>query len=905
MAEEKQTTRFHLWRWLIRFIGVVVPRRFRARFRQEWEAELEYREALLARWGRLDWRNKVELLWRSLGAFWDALLLQPRRLEDEMFQDLRYGARMLLKSKAFTVAAVLSLTLGIGANTAIFSVIDAVMLRTLPVERPERLAEFSRLNPQGGGESFTYPQFEQFRERNHVFANVFGFAYRQPRVNIGGHEEPALVQLVTGQYFAALGIKAGLGQTPSAADDRAFGAAYAEEQRAVISDSFWQRKFSRDPAVLGKSVTINGTAFTVIGVAPPGFFGVSLDYAVDVWLPLSAQPQLDGESELNETGRNWLKVMARLKPGVSLEAATADADLIFHEYLRSMNASPEALAQRIGLTPGGKPVSGMRRILSQPLLMLLAIVVLVLLIACANLANLLLAKASARRREIMTRLALGATRLRLVRQLLTESALLALLGGVAGIFLGKWGSDLLMALTFNGLALGPTPKPLLFQLDLRILGFTILISMLAGILFGLVPALNATRPDLIGGLNENTVGLSGNRHRRRLNRVLVAAQLAASLVLLITAGLFVRGFQKLAGVELGFDSHVAQARITTPPNYTDAQRERFWSETRAKLVAYPGVLSVSESLPGLFSRYNIYTDVTVEGRPARSALGERSHDVVVAAGPGFFSTLGTPLLLGREFGAQDHQHSVKVAIINETLAHRLFPDRNPVGQYLRIGGGPVPVEIVGMVKDAKYDSVLTDAPSMLYLPLEQFQPAPHQSATRFFEVRTAGDAADSAARLQQIVHELDQNLSVEFRPLLDLVDQSLLLQRLIARLTGLFGLLGLSLACLGVYGIMSYTVAQRANEFGLRMALGARRGDVIRHVLLEAMWPVLGGAAFGLVVAVGATRLVSSQLFGLTATDPLTILLATFSMSAVAALAAYLPARKASRVEPMVVLRRE
>ncbi|HEY7181208.1 MAG TPA: ABC transporter permease [Blastocatellia bacterium] len=891
-----------LSRRMIALIGVVVPRRFRSHWKREWEAELEYREALLDRWDRLDWRNKLALLRRASGAFWDAMLLQPRRLEDEMFQDLRYGARMLLKSKGFTAVAVLSLALGIGANTAIFSVIDAAMLRTLPVERPGELAEFSRLNPQGGGESFTYPQFEQFRERSQVFTNVFGFAYRQPRVNIGGKEEPALVQIVTGQYFSALGVKAGLGRTWATATDHASGVASTEEQIAVISDGFWRRKFAGDAAAIGKSVTINGNAFTVIGVATPDFFGVSLDYAVDVWLPVGAQPQIDGESELNETGRNWLKVMARLKPGVSLAAATADADLIFHQYLSSVNASPEALAQRIGLTPGGRPVFGMRKAWSQPLLMLLAIVVLVLLIACANLANLLLAKASARQREITTRLALGATRLRLVRQLLTESMLLALLSGAAGIFLGKWGSDLLMALTFNGLALGPTPKPLLFRLDLRILGFTILISMLAGILFGLAPALKATRPDLIAGLNENTSHLSGNRHRRRLNRFLVAGQLAASLVLLIMAGLFVRSFQKLASVELGFDPQVAQARVTPPPNYTDAERERVWSAMREKLAAYPGALSVSESLPGLFSHYNFYTEATVEGRAPRKGLGERDRDVVVAAGPRFFSTLGMPLLLGRDFGSQDHQNSVKVTIVNEALAHRLFPGRNPLGQYLSIGEEPL--EVVGVVKDAKYDSVLADARSMLYFPLEQFPPA-HSSAIRFFEVRAAGDAANFATRLQQIAQGLDQSLSVESRPLADLVDQSLLLQHLIARLTGFFGLLGLSLACLGVYGIMSYTVTQRASEMGIRMALGARPGDIIRQVLSEAMWPVLSGVAFGLVVAVGATRFVASQLFGLTATDPLTILLATCLMGAVAGLAAYFPARKAARVEPMVVLRRE
>ena len=904
MAEAPETNRFRFWLWLIRVIGVIVPLRLRADWRREWEAELRHREELLAEWDRLDLRAKINLLRRSTSAFWDALWLQPKRLEDEMFQDLRFGARMLLKSKGFTAVAALSLALGIGANTAIFSVIDAAMLRTLPVERPEQLVLFSRLNSQGGGESFTYPQFEQFRERNQVFASVFGFAYRQPRVNAGGSEEVALVQLASGHYFSTLGIHAALGQTFTPAIERGPGAVAADEQVAVISDGFWRRKFARDPAVVGKSVTINGSAFNIIGVTPPGFFGVSLDYVVDVWLPLAAQPLLDGQSELNETGRNWLRVMARLKPGVSLEQATAGSDLIFHQYLRSVNAPAEAIAQKVGLTPGGRPVSDMRQFLSQPLLMLMAIVIFVLLIACANLANLLLARAAAREREIAVRLALGASRFRLIRQLLTESMLLAVLGAAVGLFVGKLGSDLLLALTFKGLALGLLPLPLTFRLDLRLLGFTILITLAAGMLFGLAPALRATRPDLAPGLKENSSQASGHRRRRTLNRLLVAAQLALSLVLLITAGLFVRSFQKLVGVELGFDPQAVQVRVTPPPNYTAAQRDGVWQAVEEKISAYPGVVSASASLPGLFGRMNFYTMVSVEGAPPRQRPGvERDNDVIFFVKPGFFSTFGMPLLQGRDFGPQDQQNSVKVAIINETMRRRLFPNRNPMGQRLSPGGPPL-VEIVGVVKDAKYSSVLADAPAMLYLPLTQVPPY-IVSGPRFFAVRTTADSAGFAAHLQQALQKIDGNLLVESRPLADLVDQSLALQRLIARLTGLFGLLGLSLACVGVYGIMSYTVAQRINEMGIRLVLGARRGDIIRLVLGEAMGPSLGGIAIGLAVALGATRLVASQLFGLAASDPVTISLATLLMVAVALLAAYFPARKASRVEPIAALKYE
>jgi predicted permease len=895
---------FRFWLWLIRAVGVIVPRRLRADWRHEWEAELHHRETLLAEWDRLDWGAKIDLLRRSTSAFWDALWLQPKRLEDEMFQDLRFGMRMLLKSKGFTAVAVLSLALGIGANTAIFSVIDAAMLRTLPVERPERLVLFSRLNPQGDGESFTYPQFEQFRERNQDFSSVFGFAYRQPRVNISGSEEVALVQLASGHYFSALGVQAALGQTFTPAIDRAPGDAAADEQVAVISDGFWRRKFARDPAAVGKSVTINGSAFNIIGVTPPGFFGVSLDYVVDVWAPLTAQPLLDGQSELNATGRNWLRVMARLKPGVSLEQATAGSDLIFQQNLRSVNAPPEAIAQKVRLTPGGRPVSSMRQFLSQPLLMLMAIVVFVLLIACANLANLLLARAAAREREIAVRLALGASRFRLIRQLLTESMMLAILGAAVGLFVGKLGSDMLLALTFKGLALGPLPLPLSFRLDLRLLGFTMLIALVAGMLFGLAPALRATKPHLAPGLKENSSQASGHRRRRTLNRLLVAAQLAISLVLLITAGLFVRSFQKLVSVELGFNPQVVQVRVTPPPNYTAAQRDGVWQAVEEKISAYPGVVSASASLPGLFGRMNFYTMVSVEGAPPRQRPGvERDNDVIFFVKPGFFSTIGMPLLQGRDFGPQDQPNSGKVAIINETMRRRLFPNRNPMGQRLSPGGPPL-VEIVGVVKDAKYNSVLADAPAMLYLPLTQVPPN-IVTGPRFFAVRTTTDSAGFAAHLQQALQKIDGNLLVESRPLGDLVDQSLALQSLIARLTGLFGLLGLSLACVGVYGIMSYTVAQRTGEMGIRLALGAQRGDIIRLVLGEAMRPALGGVAIGLAVALGATRLVANQLFGLAANDPVTISLATLLMVAVASLTAYFPARKASRVEPMAALKYE
>ena len=820
-----------------------------------------------------------------------------------MIQDLRYGIRMLLRNRAFTTVVLLTLALGIGANTAIFSLVDAAMLKVLPVEKPEQLVVFNRLNPVGGGESFSYPQFEQFLQRNQSFASVFGFAFRQLKVSVAGRTEESVIQLATDQYFSALGVRATLGQTLNPTNDRIQSS--IDRQVAVISDSFWQRRFGRDPAVIGRNIIVNGAPIDIIGVTPPGFVGISLDYAVDIWLPFSMQPQIDGQSQLTSSSRNLVRVMARLRPGVTVPEASSDAELIFQQSLRSENASTEALAQKISLAPGGRPVSDMRSMLSRPLLMLMVITSLVLLIACANIANLLLAKAASRRREIAVRLSLGATRLRIIRQLLTESLVLALIGGVAGIFVGQWSNGILLRLAFNESNLGATPKPPGFDLDWRILGFTLAISLTAGVLFGLAPATIATRQDLISQLKEATTSVSAGRRRLKLNQLLVSVQLAASLVLLIVAGLFVRSFQNLANVELGFNPNSVQLRVATPPNYSDVQRTDTWSRISDTIASYPDKVAASASLPGLFSRYNFYTDTTVEGVPPRQGLSQGEHDVVCAVTSGFFATMEMTLLKGRDFGTQDHRKSVRVAIINERLGRRLFENRDPLGEHLRIGNEAI--EVVGVVRDAKYDSMLANAPPMLYVPLEQsddFPPAV-SSPVRFFEVRTTTDAASSAPVLQRFVQNIDDSLSVESLPIGRLVDRSLALQRLIARLTGFFGSLGLVLACLGVYGVMSYTTVQRTSEMGIRLALGAQRVNIIRMVLWEAMRPVLIGIVIGLGISFGVVRLMVSGLFGLRAMDPTTILMATALIIIVAAAAAYLPARKASLVDPMIALRYE
>src|SRR5262245_16654553 len=553
MTDPAQTTRFRFWLWLIRFIGVIVPRRFRARFRQEWEAELEYREALLARRDRLGWRNKFELRWRSLGALWDALLLQQLRWEDEMIQDLRFGVRMLLKHKGFTIVATLMLALGIGANTAIFSLLDAVLLKMLPVKQPEQLVALKKAGPRGASMNFSYPLIERLRDDNLVFAGILatsGVSRAKMRVEgVGsGQSEYAARETTSGGYFATLGVTALLGRTFTDEDDKTPGG----QPIAVISYGFWLRRFASDPAVVGKTITLDDTLCTIIGVTPPEFFGVEVGAATDVWLPLT---QVTRPAFLNDPGSNWLGVIARLTPGVTEQQASADRTRIFQPTLVELTgffhdpiARREFLSQAIALEPAGAGLSQLRQQFSQPLQILTVIVGLLLLIACANIASLLLSRAERRGQEIAVRSALGASRLRLIRQLLTESLLLAALGAGLSLLFAVWGRNLL--LTF--IPPGGTSLALGSALDLRALGFTAALALSVGVLFGLSPALRATRAHLAPALKDAAQTMTGG-HRLRLGNALVVAQVALSLVLLIGAGLVVRSLQNLQKLDAGFE----------------------------------------------------------------------------------------------------------------------------------------------------------------------------------------------------------------------------------------------------------------------------------------------------------------------------------------------------------------
>src|SRR5262245_11189239 len=912
--------------WLIHLIGVIVPRRLRADWRQEWEAELRYREKLLAEWDRLGWPNKLDLLRRSMAAFWDALWLQPQRLEDEMFQDLRFGMRMLLKSKALTAVAVVSLALGIGANTAIFSMIDALLLRVLPVTNPQELVLFNATG-QSQEETFPYPLYQQFRDQNRSFSGVIAAAgANRMRMTVGGSEggapvESARGQMVSGNFFSVLGVNAALGRTLIEEDDRA-GSAQAV---AVISYGFWQRRFGGNPAAVGQQITLDDKLFTIIGVAPPKFFGIEVGDNTELWFTL----QMADSGALSNRYGWWLVVMGRLRPEANAAQARAELDVIFQRELADQaqhySIRPEIkwteterrafLDRRIELQPGNTGWTPLRPLFKRPLFILMTIVGLVLLIACANVANLLLARAAARRKEIAVRMAIGAGHFRLIRQLLTESLMLTFLGGALGLLIAHWGSRIF--LTFLPQDRGPIEIDL--TLNARVLGFTLVVSLLTGVLAGLAPALRATRLDLSSSLKEQVSHSSARMARAPLNKILVVAQVALSLFLLIGTGLFVRSLQNLKNLDAGFDrENVTLFELDLEQAYPSARRVTLYRELLARLEALPGVRAVSFSSYSLLSGTSQSMKVSVDGYTPLNDEDMLCKQLWVT--PQYFATMGIALLRGRDFGPQDELPTSEpstpiakmplVAVINETMARQFFGDDNPIGKQIRFPGyrdkNSEPFEIIGVVKDAKYLSLRENTPRITYFPF--FQTPSGFGST--FQVRTAGDSAGVAAALRSIAQELDRRLqALNLRTMNDVVNESLAQERFVAQLAGFFSLFALLLACIGLYGLMSYTVTRRTHEIGVRMALGAQASDVRRMVLRETMLLAVAGLAIGLAAAFVTTKMIESLLvdllFGLKATDPLTIALATLRLLAVASFAGWFPARRAAKVDPMVALRNE
>jgi len=846
-----------------------------------------------------------------------------------MFQDLRFGARILLKSKGFTIVAVLSLALGVGANSAIFSLINAALLKTLPVKDPQQLVFFMVAGSQGTGTGFSYPLFEQFNRNNHSFtgiiaANTAG-RMRLTEPGAGGQVELVQAGRVSGAFFSELGVGAVAGRTLTEADDTQAGA----RPVAVISYNYWKRRFGLDPGVVGRKITLDDFPFTIVGVAPPGFFGIEVGGNVDLWWPIRMTPQvIPGDQSLNSSSTRWLYVMARLKPGANLERARAEMDAVFRQQLNEI--APERLSsftptqrrnyfeRSIQLVAGGTGFTWLREQIKQPLLILLTIVGLVLLIACANVANLLLARAAGRRKEIAVRLALGAGRFRLIRQLLTESLLLAALSGALGLLLAQWGARLLLAYL-------PQEQTATFNLapDAQVLTFTLAVSLLTGILFGLAPAWRATRLDLTSSLKD-AVGGSAGRSRLSLHKLLIVTQVALSLFLLVGAGLFVRSLRNLKNLDAGFDrENVVLFSLDTPNGYTLAQRVNLYRQTLERLEALPGARAASLSSFSLLSGAGISSNIVVEGYANQPDENMDCHRLWV--GPNYFATMGIPLLQGRDFGPQELRpgqfaaqptpsqspqpnaapSAPLAAVINQTMARYFFHDANPLGRRFRLQPPlqDIPIEVIGVIKDAKYYNLREQTPRTFYLSFFQY---PRGGMAGTMLLRTFADSASASAAIRRTVQELDPQVQVvDLRTMNDVVDKSLMRERFVAQLGSFFSLFALLLASIGLYGVMSYATARRTREIGIRMALGARATDVIRLVLRETMLLVGAGVVIGLGAAFTATRLVASLLFGLSATDPQTIALAALLMLVVAALAGYLPARRAARVEPMAALRFE
>ena len=835
-----------------------------------------------------------------------------------LWQDTRYGARMLRKSPAFTAVAVLSLALGIGANTAIFTLLNAVILKNLPVHAPDQLVLFSNSPSEGTSfgdpprdrwKVFSYPSYEYLRDHNESLDGLCAFRSGQARLSVsmdnlaGGKAQRAQGHLVSGNYFSLLGVKSTIGRLLTPEDDIT-----SANPAAVISHRYWKNEINSDPQVVGRTVLINGHPFTIVGVTPPEFFGERVRRAPDYWLPLAFQPQVEmDESFLATQNIYWLNLMARLKSGVSAESAQANLNVALQQFLTDQAGSTITDERRatiqgshVELVPGGRGVSGLRFSYSEPLRMLMAIVGLVLLIACANVGNLLLSRSASRQTEVSLRLALGASRARIVRQLLTESVLLSVIGGALGLLIAGWGVDALVKLVARS-------SPLDVQPDALVLGFTVGVSLLSGVVFGLAPALRASRTDLSSALKAKSSRVGGLKLRLSLAPALIVSQVALSLVLLIGAGLFSRSLLKLQHEELGFirDNVLLVDIDTRLAGYKPQELSGLYGRLLERLGTMTGVRATSVATYSPLSGLSRTSSITVAGYAPQNDEESTVSDMLI--GPNYCETLGLPLLMGREIGFQDTPASSKIAVVNEAFAKFFFPNENPIGHHFGYGdqvknGGDI--EIVGVIGDVKYQSAKEKPLPTVYRPILQVQEP--GAYTSNLEIRTEGNSLNIADTVRSAIAQVDDKLPIVGVTSFDKqLDDSLRQERLIAQLVSFFGALALLLACVGLYGVMGHAVARRANEIGIRMALGAERSGILWMVLRETLTLVLVGIVIGIPVALGASSLIAAQLYGLSGADPLTLAAAVILLTVVAAVSGYLPARRASQVDPMVALRYE
>ena len=824
---------------------------------------------------------------------------------ENLFQDLRYCFRTMLKSPGFAAVTVLSLAIGIGANTSIFSAINAVMLRPLPFKVPDRLVSVDRTSPYpiNPVPPWSYPKFEALRANNEVFEEVAAISLQSFPLTETDSPERLQVEMVSADYFPMLGVEAIRGRTFAPEEDQTPGT----HPVALISHGLWQRRFGSDPNVINQTISLNKVRLTVIGVLPEWFKGQS--GTVEAWVPMMMAPQLTFPSRLKSTGAHWHDVVARLKPGLSLTQARASMEVLNQKVAEANPGQSEPEAIRLTNLRESK----IDPAISKSLLILFAAVGLVLLIACVNIANLLLAKSKSRQKEIAIRLALGASRARLVRQLLTESTLLAMIGGLVGLLLALWGIELLTAIN-------PMSDPAararynimrdfnIFSIDAPVLLFNVALSFVTGLVFGLAPALRASRRDVGEGLKEGA-GLSkerpGGLRGLSFPGALIVVEIAVSLVLLVGAGLMVKSFARLRATEIGFSpAGVLTAKISLPRREYEGKAIGFFEQLLDRARNLPGVESASVATSTPLSSNSSKAILKIEGRPAPE--GEEPSTVGYhVIGPEHFETLKTPVLRGRAFTDQDRTGAKRVAIISDTAARRIWPGEEAIGKriWLSIGWDKNDfAEVVGVAGDVKYSNVEKTAEPDVYIPYLQTV----EEAPSFVLIRTSGNPSSLVEGLRREVLALDKNVPLyDVKTLEERSRDATSRARFTSLLLGIFAAMALLLSSVGIYGVMAHAVAGRTREIGIRMALGAQRADVLRLIMGDGIALTVAGLVVGIGASLAATRILTNQLYGVGTTDPLTFAAVSVILAAVALAASYIPARRATRVDPMVALRHE